>query len=142
MKNKDKFCLICLFMVFSAFIVSCTPQATPLEGPTKEAVLVYSEAKTDALLEGFTSGDYATFSQDFDADMRKAIGEAQFETLKKERDEKFGGYVSRQVNSVIQQGDFYAVIYDTKFEKDDDVKMRVVFRMKEPHEISGLWFNK
>jgi hypothetical protein len=74
--------------------------------------------------------------------MLKAMGETQFETLKKDRDSKLGAYLSRQVNSVVQDGDFYAVIYDAKFEKDEAIIMRVVFRVKEPHEISGLWFNK
>jgi hypothetical protein len=46
------------------------------------------------------------------------------------------------VNSVAQTGDFYVVIYDTKFEKDDNVTVRVVFRVADPHQVSGLWFNK
>jgi hypothetical protein len=62
--------------------------------------------------------------------------------LKKDRDAKLGLYVSRTVNSVIQTGDFYAVIYDAKFEKDEAVVIRVVFRLADPHQVSGLWFNK
>lgn len=141
MKNTQRLYLAML-VVFCIFLAGCAPQATALDGPTKEAILAYTEAKTDTLVEGLISGDYATFSQDFDADMLKAIGETEFEKLKTERDAKFGAYVSREIDSVLQQGDFYAVIYKTKFEKDADVKMRVVFRIKEPHEISGLWFNK
>jgi hypothetical protein len=34
------------------------------------------------------------------------------------------------------------VIYDARFTKDDAVTMRVVFRAAQPHEISGLWFDK
>lgn len=141
MKNTQQ-CYLIVLVVFCIFLAGCAPQTATLEGPTKEAVLTYSEAKTDTLLEGLASGDYATFSQDFDADMLKAIGETQFETLKKDRDTKLGAYISRKVNRVVQQDDFYAVIYDTKFEKDEAVTMRVVFRMAEPHDISGLWFNK
>lgn len=62
--------------------------------------------------------------------------------LKIDRDSKLGLYISREVNSVVQTGEFYAVLYDAKFEKDDAVTVRVVFRVAEPHEISGLWFNK
>jgi hypothetical protein len=34
------------------------------------------------------------------------------------------------------------VVYTAKFEKDDNVTVRVVFRAEDPHQISGLWFNK
>jgi hypothetical protein len=42
----------------------------------------------------------------------------------------------------VEQGEFYSVIYDAVFEKDDAVAMRVVYRIADPHQISGLWFNK
>ena len=100
------------------------------------------QAKTDNLLAGMNAGDYAVFSQDFDQDMLSAMTETEFDKLKADRDLKLGLYVSREVDSVVQTGDFYAVIYDAKFEKDGAVTMRVVFRIAEPHEISGLWFNK
>ena len=74
--------------------------------------------------------------------MLSAMPQAQFVALKKDRDATLGLYLSRQVNSVVKQGDFYVVIYNAKFEKDADVTVRVVFRIAEPHEISGLWFNK
>jgi thymidine phosphorylase len=74
--------------------------------------------------------------------MLNAMTKDQFDAMKKDRDAKLGLYVSRQVNSVVQDGEFYAVIYDAKFEKDDAVVMRVVFRIAEPHQVSGLWFNK
>jgi len=117
-------------------------QGTTITGADKDAVLVYSEAKTDNLLAGMNANDYAMFSKDFDQDMARAMTQAEFDKLKKDRDAKLGLYVSRTVNSVVQTGDFYAVIYDAVFEKDDAVTVRVVFRVAEPHEVSGLWFNK
>jgi hypothetical protein len=113
-----------------------------LTGADKDAVLAFSEAKTDNLLAGMNANDYAVFSKDFDQDMLNAMTQPQFDALKKDRDAKLGSYVSREVNSVTQSGDFYAVIYDTKFEKDDAVRVRVVYRVAEPHQVSGLWFNK
>ena len=115
---------------------------TTLSDADREAVLYYSEAKTDNLVAGMKAGDYAVFSQDFDQAMKNAMSAEQFVNLKKDRDAKLGPYVSRQVNKVTQSGDFIAVVYDTVFEKDEAVTMRVVFRAAEPHEISGLWFNK
>lgn len=126
-----------------SFLAGCGgSQGTTLTGTDKDAVLAFSETKTDNLLAGMNVNDYAAFSRDFDQDMLKAMSQTAFDKLKKDRDAKLGLYVSRQVNSVVQMGDFYAVIYDAKFEKENTVTVRVVFRVAEPHEVSGLWFNK
>jgi hypothetical protein len=74
--------------------------------------------------------------------MLNAMTQKEFDALKIDRDAKLGLYISRQVNSVVKDGDFYAVIYDAKFEKDTAVTVRVVFRIAEPNQVSGLWFNK
>ena len=88
------------------------------------------------------ANDYTQFSEDFDQEMLNAMTSDNFASLKIDRDSKLGLYISREVNSVVQTGEFYALLYDAKFEKDDAVTVRVVFRVAEPHEISGLWFNK
>ena len=134
--------VLLLAVLLVSLLAGCGSQGTTLTGADKDAVLAFSEAKTDNLLAGMNANDYTMFSKDFDQDMLKAMTEAQFATLKTDRDAKLGLYISRQVNSVMQQGDFYAVIYDAKFEKDEAVTVRVVFRVAEPHEVSGLWFNK
>jgi hypothetical protein len=117
-------------------------QETVLTGEEQDAVIAFSESKTDNLLAGMNADDYAAFSKDFDQDMLTNMTDAQFAALKKDRDAKLGLYVSRTVNNVVQVGDFYAVNYDAVFEKDNAVAVRVVFRMVEPHEVSGLWFSK
>jgi hypothetical protein len=135
--------IVLLAILLVSLLAGCGgSQGTTITGADKDAVLAYSEAKTDNLLAGMNANDYAMFSKDFDQDMARAMSQAEFDKLKKDRDAKLGLYVSRTVNSVVQTGDFYAVIYDAKFEKDDAVTVRVVFRVAEPHEISGLWFNK
>lgn len=134
--------VLLLAVLLVSFLAGCGSQGTTLTGADKDAVLAFSEAKTDNLLAGMNAGDYAMFSKDFDQAMLKAMTKDQFDALKTDRDAKLGLYISRQVNSVTQQGDFYAVIYDAKFEKDEAVTVRVVFRVAEPHEVSGLWFNK
>ena len=131
-----------LTILLISLLAACAPQQTTLTGDEQAAVLAFSEAKTDNLLNGMNAGDYAAFSQDFDQDMLNAMTQAEFDKLKVDRDDKLGLYVSRTVNSVVSDGDFYAVIYDAVFEKDDAVTVRVVFRIADPHEVSGLWFNK
>ena len=142
MKNQNKILTLFAIVFLSTLLTACAPAGTTLTGADREAVLAYSEAKTDNLLVGMNANDYAAFSKDFDQDMLNGIPQEQFDVLKKDRDEKLGLYVSRQVKNVVQQGDFYVVFYEAKFEKDDAVTMRVVFRIAEPHQVSGLWFDK
>lgn len=139
---KTKTLSMLLAAILLALLTSCGSQATPLTGADRDAVLAFSESKTDNLLAGMNAGDYEMFSADFDQEMLSAMGQAEFDALKADRDTKLGLYISRQVNSVVQQGDFYVVLYDAKFEKEAAVTVRVVFRIAEPHQVSGLWFNK
>jgi hypothetical protein len=139
---KTKLMLFLVALVVLLAVASCSSQGVALIGADRDAVLAFTESKTDNLLAGMNAGDYAIFSADFDADMLKAMTQSQFDALKKDRDAKLGLYVSRAVNSVTQQGDFYIVVYDAVFEKDNAVVVRVVFRAAEPHQVSGLWFNK
>ena len=139
MKNLH---FIFLVIVATGIFAGCAPKETVLTGEDEKTVLAFSESRTDNLLAGMNAHDYAAFSRDFDEQMLAAMTESQFDALKKDRDEKLGLYVSRDVNRVVQSGDFYAVIYNAVFAKDDAVTVRVVFRVTEPHEISGLWFNK
>jgi len=142
MQNKKKIYVPLLVVWACMLLVGCSSKATTLTGNDQDTILAFSEAKTDNLLAGLKTNDYAMFSNDFDKDMLAAMPQSQFDSLKKDRDTKLGLYISRQVSSVVQSGDFYTVIYDAKFEKDAAVTVRVVFRIAEPHEISGLWFSK
>ena len=142
MNSKKQIQILFVIALSIGLLAGCGPRGTTLAGAERDAVLAFSEAKTDNLLAGMNANDYATFSRDFDQAMLNGITRAQFDILKKDRDAKLGLYVSRQVNSVLQTGDFYLVLYDAKFEKEAAVTVRVVFRIADPHEVSGLWFNK
>ena len=142
MKIEKKVSILFLVAFIFSLLAGCGSQSTSLTEEDKEVVLAFSEGKTDNLLTGMNANDYAAFSRDFDQDMLDAMSQTQFAELKKDRDAKLGLYVSREVHSVTQTGDFYTVNYDAKFEKDDAVTIRVVFRIAEPHQVSGLWFNK
>jgi hypothetical protein len=142
MKHTHKIHLLFLVGLVFSLLAACGPQETVLAEEDADAVLAFSEQKTDNLLAAMNAGDYAAFSQDFDQQMLDAMTETQFEALKTERNATLGAYVSRRVNRVAQTGDFYAVFYDAKFEKEDAIAMRVVFRIAEPNQVSGLWFDK
>ena len=69
------------------------------------------------------------------------MSEANFPDLQLQIIGKIGAYLSREVRSVEQSGEFIAVIYTAKFELDDPVIVRVVFEAAEPHSVTGLWFD-
>ena len=141
MKTKSIF-IVTFAALFSLLLLGCCSEETELTGAELDAVLAFSEGKTETLLSGMNNHDYAAFSQDFDAKMLKAMTQEQFDALKRDRDSNLGLYISREVSRVALVGDFYAVSYIAQFEKDDNVMVRVMFSTTEPHEISGLWFDK
>jgi len=141
---KKTFVLLLAILIAGLLTACGGSQETELSGVEKDAVLSFSEEKTDNLMAGMKAGEYEVFSQDFDGEMKTAMPAAAFEKFKQSYDGKLGAYVSRRVNKVMQSqsGKFVAVVYDAVFEKDDTVTMRVVFHAGDPHEVGGLWFNK
>ena len=142
MNKTTKFFLLITLSAMLVLLAGCGGVAKTVSDEVKASVLAFGEPKTDTLLAGLKEGDYAKFSADFDDDMLAALTEAKFADLKTDRDIALGNYVSREVVNVTQDGDFYTVFYLAQFEKQSDVIMRVVFRVEEPHQISGLWFSK
>jgi hypothetical protein len=116
-------------------------QGTPLTGAERDAVLAYSEAKTDNLMKSITDNDYAAFSRDLNDKMKGAVNADALANMRIKVNGKIGNYVSRQVDSVVQSGDVVTVIYNAKFENDAPVTVRVSFEKTEPHRISGLWYD-
>lgn len=135
--------MVVFLLVVVIFLSACGAKATPqtLSGEAREAVLAYSEEMTDNLLEGLNAGDYAVFSRDFTEQMKTSLSEAQFPDLSLQIIGTLGAYVSREIQSVEQTGDFVAVVYTAKFEQDAPVTIRVVFEVVEPHLVTGLWFD-
>ena len=139
MNKRQLLGLACLCLTV---LSACVSSESTLTDSDQTAVLAFTEPKTDALLAGMNANDYAAFSADFDQEMRDAMPQSAFESFKQERDETLGLYESRTVREVLESDGFYTVIYDAEFEKADSVTMRVVFRVAEPHAVSGLWFDQ
>ncbi len=135
--------VVCLALALLAAtgLAGCTTQKT-LEGSDRDAVLAYSEPIADNLFQGMNSGDYATFSRDFNDQMLKGIPEATFTgSFLPNVAGKLGKYISRQVDSVTQVGNNVLIVYTAKFEQDDNVTVRFSLEQAEPHHVSGLYFN-
>ena len=111
-----------------------------LSGAKKEAVLAFSEATVDNMLEGWLTNDYGMFSRDFDVDMQEEITPTIFADLKQDLDDKLGNYLSRRVDQVTQADEFYVVTYQARFEQEEAVKIMVAFHISN-QSIAYLAFN-
>ena len=133
--------VLALVVLTAGAVFALTSQSKALTGSEKDAVLAYSEAKTDNLMKGINNSDYAVFSRDLNDKMKGAITETGLTNMRIKVNDKIGNYVSRQVESVTQSGDLVTVIYSARFDNEDQVTVRVIFDAAEPHRISGLWFD-
>ena len=130
-------------IIFVALILSLAAcsSGTTLTGDERDAVLAYSEPLADALFEAFNTGNYVNLSADLGEDLKAAMGEEAFTTLKSDLDTKVGSYQSREVTSVIELKEDVVVIYTAVYANAPEVTVRLVFSLAEPHQITGLWFD-
>ncbi len=116
-------------------------EPTVLEGADRDAVLSYAQEPSENLLEGLLARDYTQFSRDFSDDMKQGMNEQAFNDLVSMFDTKLGVYQSMVLVTVLQDENYTTLVYQLIYEKDNEVSMRVVFDNKEPHKISGVWFD-
>jgi len=103
--------------------------------------LTYAQAPGENLLAGLTARDYEQFSQDFSDTMKQGMNQQAFNDLLEMLDTKLGKYQSFDLVTVLQDENYSTLVYQLTYEKDNQVSMRVVFDNKEPHQVSGLWFD-
>ena len=141
-----KILVLMIVLLLEIYLTACQksgPSGTMLSQAERKSVLEVSETKVDNLLEGWNEDNYAVFAQDFSQDLLKSMTREQYEKLRNDEFTGLGRYYSREVESVVQRSDgSYTVIYYAVFGNDDEVLMRVTFQADEPHEISGLRFEK
>ena len=119
----------------------CTTQETVVPEEERASVRVYADPVADNLLQGFNEDNYSMYSADFGPEMKAALDEAVFEQNRDFVVSRIGLYVSRGSPVVTESGGYIAVNYPAKFEREDGVNVRLVFRKDdESHLLSGLWF--
>ncbi|MHB1119421.1 MAG: DUF3887 domain-containing protein [Bellilinea sp.] len=112
-----------------------------LESNERNSVLAYAQAPGENLLNGLIARDYAQFSQDFSDTMKQGMNQQAFDGLLVMLDTKLGKYQSFDLVTVLKDENYSTLVYQLNYEKDNQVSMRVVFDNKEPHQVSGLWFD-
>ena len=139
MKIRDLL-VVCLLLAIAA--AACRPGVSEIRGAERDVVLAYADPIADGLLQGLNDNDYQTYSRDFDEAMRKALPESKLPQNREAIVSKIGLYVSREPQQVLTQGQFTTVIYEAKFEEEDGVEVKVVFReVGGENRVAGLWFN-
>jgi hypothetical protein len=133
--------LAALAVLAGVCVCGCTSQGVVVSDQERAVVLAYADPIADNLLQGFNENNYTMYSRDFGPEMKAALDEAVFEQNREFVVSRIGLYESRGTPVVTKSGEFIAVNYPAKFEKEDGVNVRLVFRIgDESHQLSGLWF--
>jgi len=134
--------LAVLAVLAGVCICGCTSQGVVVSDEERAAVLAYADPIADNLLQGFNEDNYTMYSRDFGPEMKAALDEAAFVQNRDFVISRIGLYESRGTPVVTETGEFIAVNYPAKFEKEDGVNVRLVFgKGDESHKLTGLWFN-
>jgi hypothetical protein len=129
-------------LILAVSVSGCIGQETVLSGEEAAEVLAYAEPVTENLLDALNEGNYTAYSRDFSTEMKEAIDEAAFEQNREFIISRIGLYEARGNPVVTEAGDYVAVTYQAKFEREDGVVLRFVFKEDDPtHRLHGLWFN-
>jgi hypothetical protein len=138
----NKRLLILTSMVVLVMLVGCAASPKALEGAERDAVLAYSEPMADNELAALNANDYEAFIKDYDEKMVEATTPVRFANLVNLVSTRDGKYLSREVTSVTAVGDAgILVIYTAKFEKEEEVLIKISFQPDGDHLIIGLWFD-
>lgn len=124
MRKLARYAIVVLLLSIFFSLSACERTLSDNE---KANVLAFSEAVTDNMFDGLTANDYAGFSRDFDSDMSERVPATDFAVWKQELDYKLGDYISRQVDQVTQSDEFFVVVYQAKFEQEEQVTVTVAF---------------
>ena len=135
-----------LFVVLAVILgistAGCMDRETVLSGDDATEVLAYAEPIVDNLMQGFNEGNYAKYSRDFGPEMKQALDEAAFAENHEFVTSRIGLYESRGDPVVTKTGEYVAVTYRAKFEREDGVALQFVFEKDDPsHRLQGLWFD-
>jgi hypothetical protein len=148
-RGSDYFCmhlpkipLLVALLLAAVSASGCMSQETVVSDDVKAEMLAYADPIADNVMQGFNEGNYTMYSRDFSPEMRQALDEAAFEQNREHVTSRIGLYESRSDPIVTETGEHIAVNYRAKFEQEDGVALRFVFRKGDPsHRLHGLWFN-
>jgi hypothetical protein len=108
-----------------------------------EQVRTYADPITENILVAMNEGNYANYSEHFDAPMKNALPEAVFQENNALIQSKIGTYLSKEFWKAESKNQYTIVYYKAKFTQEpDDVIVTVVFQeIAGETKVSGLWLD-
>ncbi len=104
------------------------------------AIRAYADPKTEITLQGLSQTDYAGYSRYFAPKMKDAVTPEVFTRTASLINGAIGSYVSKDFESVQQQGGLTVVVYRAQYSNEPaGVTVKAVF--DQDHLITGLWFD-
>lgn len=140
-KRKRTWKGIAVFSLALLVISGCIGQNT-LEGEERDKWIRTATPIAENILQSINNNDYQSFSKDFSQEMKEAMPVAGFADLREILMSKIGSYISSTPDEVVDEGDYITVYFTAKFEEDEQVTVRLVFRKDDPtYKVDGLWFD-
>ena len=142
-KRTSRFFIFCMA---GLFLGACqTNKVQNIIGTERDELVKAAEPFEYNLIGALNSGDFTTFSKDFDTTMKSSFKEADFTNMRQTFASKLGDYQSRtvaQVQSTTANGQtIYLLSYTLQYSKSKAVTQRLVLTSSQPYQVTGLWYN-
>ncbi|MFC1570576.1 hypothetical protein ACFL4E_02210 [Candidatus Omnitrophota bacterium] len=121
-------CLLAALLL--SFSVTCVASANVI-GETDKDVAAIATPALNGMLEGLKTGDYPTYSKDFDVMLRDAISKEQFVKIRTHLNDKFGLCEGKTYLGFMTKGKTTVILWKGRFEKSaDDVLISLIMIKK------------
>jgi hypothetical protein len=140
MTGKKTVSLLLLLGVWLGVAVG--PAAADFVGQTNAQVEKVANPILDAVLQGFSEGNYGLYSKYFDDTLKDVITKKKFMQVRKKILGNIGKCQSRSYLGFLQQGKTTVVLWKGKFSRtNDDILIKLVLsRRGDQIKVLGLWF--
>ncbi len=132
---------VAAFLALVGLLLAVPASAAPV-GQDDRQVKAVAGPILDNLLAGFSQGDYAQYSRDFDGTLKAAISEQKFQRVREELLEKLGKIQSKKYLGFLDQRPNTVVLWKATFDgtqSDVLIKLALV-KQQDKVMVAGLWF--
>lgn len=128
--------------ILAVLLLALSPAVAAVVGQNDKEVRAIADPILETVLKGFNDGNYALYSQYFDATMKDAMPEQKFQEVRGDILKKLGEYQSRSYLGHQTKDNFTVVLWNGRFSKSkDDVMIKLVLSKRDDKvEAAGLWF--
>lgn len=137
--RKGKMKIILALSVIGVIFSGCIGQLSEEE---QAQWFTIADPIAENILQTINNDDYQRHIKDYSQEMIDATPPEAFTQLRDLLLSKIGKYISKAPDKAVEDGDYIVVFYSAKFEQEDNVTVRVVFKKgDDTHQVYGLWFD-